>query len=122
MGSEPEIYHYSGMQGTSRYVIANPLFGGFPSSHRRQLEVLEALRRDMPTYIVLAWPEETIPAFTGSDRFLIQEVRTLLKEHYRPVGYTRRDAAGMMVVNEESWDSLPVDLVVFVRTGPEGRK
>jgi hypothetical protein len=123
MGSEPEIYHYSGLQGVSPYVIANPLFGGFPSSHRRQLEVLEALRKNMPTYIVMAWPEKTMPTFAGSDRFLIQEVRTLLKEHYRPVGYVRGDAVGgIMLANEENWDSLPADLVVFARTGPEGRK
>jgi 4-amino-4-deoxy-L-arabinose transferase-like glycosyltransferase len=115
MGSEPEIYHYSGMHGVSPYVIANPLFGGFPSSHGRQLKVLETLAREMPTYVVMAWPEETIPTFAGSDRFLIQQVRTLLKERYRPVGYARRDAVGMMVVTEENWDKLPVDLVVFAR-------
>ncbi len=115
MGSEPEIYHYSGKRAVSRYVIANPLFGGFASSHARQLDVLEKLRADMPDYIVLAWPEETIPAFSGSDRFLIEEVLALLRKHYRPVGYTRRDSVGMMLSNDENWASFPVDLVVFRR-------
>ena len=115
LGSEPEIYHYSGKHAVTRYVIANPLFGGFASSHARQLDVLETLKADTPTYIVLAWPEETIPTFAGSDRFLIEEVRALLRKHYRPVGYTRRDSVGMVHSNDDNWDSLPVDLVVFRR-------
>jgi hypothetical protein len=119
LGSEPEIYHESGTRGVSRYIIANPLFGGFTSSHARQVEVLEALRSDPPAYIVLTWPPETMPAFENSDRHLIDEVRKLLDHRYTLVAYTRPDSDELFTPQSRQWDpQSPLDLAVFARREP----
>jgi hypothetical protein len=122
LGSEPEIYHYSDASGVVRYVIANPLFGGFASSQARQLEVLEALRAQPPQYIVVAWPPETIPVFAGSDTFLLREVLTLLDEKYRLEAFTRPDAFGLYKASSPRWDrQAPTDLAIFSRREGSGK-
>jgi hypothetical protein len=113
LGSEPEIHHESGLPAVTRYIICNPLFGGFRSSHARQLEVAEALRREPPEYIVRASPE-SIPSFPDSDRFLLDEVDRLLRDHYRLAAYTRWESRGL-VESDRPDSRFRLDLEVFVR-------
>jgi hypothetical protein len=81
-GSEAEIYYYAGTKPITRYVISNPLFGGFQSSPARQREVWEAIRGARPKWIVTVSPTRTIPFFPGSDSWLFDRVNSLLREAY----------------------------------------
>lgn len=83
LGSEPEIYYYADAVPTSRYVIQNPLFGGFASSDARQREVWVAVSRAKPAWIITVAPA-AIPLFPESNRWLVTQVDALLNAAYRP--------------------------------------
>jgi hypothetical protein len=89
--SEPEIYYYADATPVTRYVIQNPLFGGFSSSSDRQLEVWSALTRNKPRWIVTVAPPEVIPFFPGSDPWLVERVNELLAADYQPRVVAVRD-------------------------------
>ncbi len=72
-GSEPEIYYYSGAMPVTRYVIQNPLFGGFASSAARQREAWVSVARARP-----------VPFFAGSDPWFKAQLERLLASEYRP--------------------------------------
>jgi hypothetical protein len=95
LGSEPQIYLDAGVRPPTRYVIQNPLFGGFASSRARQREVWEAVRRARPRHVVVAHPRRGVPMHAGSDEWLLDRMRELLRRDYRVVAYTRRDWFGM---------------------------
>jgi 4-amino-4-deoxy-L-arabinose transferase-like glycosyltransferase len=118
LGSEPEIYHTSGLRGVSRYTIMNPLFGGFESSRARQQEVLDALHGDLPDYLVIAVPPNSVPLFPGSDGYLRDKVLVLVSRHYRLVAYACHDHIGMLEANgSERSQCDAVDLAIFRRAG-----
>jgi hypothetical protein len=84
VGSEPEIYYYADARSVSRYVISNPLFGGFASSPARQHEVWSAIEDRPPKWIVTIYPLVSIPFFPGSDPELLNRVKNLLFARYTP--------------------------------------
>src|SRR5262249_56181291 len=51
LASEPEIYLDSGCRAVTPMVLMNPLFGGYPSSRRRQEETLAPIPPDLPDFI-----------------------------------------------------------------------
>jgi len=67
LASEPQIYHYSGCRAVTPIVEMNPLFGGYPSSRRRQAEVWATIQGDLPQFIVLSRPGRGVPTFAASD-------------------------------------------------------
>ena len=79
LASEPQIFHYSGCRAVSPMVLMNPLlFGGYPSSRRRQEETLAGILRDLPDYMVLS--------FQRAGRADVSDVRSLV---LRPRGRAR---------------------------------
>jgi hypothetical protein len=84
LGSEPEIYYYAGSTPVTRYVIQNPLFGGFASSPPRQSETWHAVTRARPKWIVTVSPRVAIPFFPGSDPWLLDRMDSLLVRRYTP--------------------------------------
>ena len=84
LASEPEIYYYADAVPATRYVIQNPLFGGFTSSSERQREVWAGIQRSHPRWIVTVFPPDAIPFFPGSNPALIKQVDQLLSAEYAP--------------------------------------
>lgn len=84
LASEPEIYYYTQTRPVTRYVIQNPLFGGFASSRERQMEAWVAVQRARPKWIVTVTPPDAIPFFHGSDPWLLDRVSELLARAYTP--------------------------------------
>jgi hypothetical protein len=116
LGSEPEIHHYSGVRAVTRYVISNPLFGGFPSSRQRQQEVRDALERDLPTHIIVGSPNDSIPMFPQSDSWLFDEVLTILREHYSLTAVTYCRTPGIFDATFlDEVDPGPVDMAIYSR-------
>lgn len=119
LASEPEIYFYARTTPVTRYVIQNPLFGGFASSPARQRETWTAIEKARPRWIVTVSPPNTIPFFRGSDPWLVDRVNALLARSYTqrvgtllrgialvPVERIPKEAARAMTVWERT-DSAP---------------
>ena len=83
-GSEATIYFEAGLRPPTRYVIKNPLFGGYPSSRARQEETWRSIGR--PSHIVAKHPLSFVPMFPGSDTWLLDRVRALLAADYDTAG------------------------------------
>jgi len=116
-GSEPTIYFATGLRPPTRYVIKNPLFGGYPSSRARQEEVWRSIGR--PSHIVAKHPLSFIPMFPGSDAWLLERVRMLLEAEYDtaglvPIGAREVRPAGASVGLGE-WYGL----VIYERRDPD---
>jgi hypothetical protein len=117
LGSEPEIYYYADAIPVTRYVIKNPLFGGFASSQARQIETWKAIERGSPKWIVTIYPPPAIPFFPGSNPWLIDRVNLLLKTGYAPRVAALREGEALLPVNEVV-DPTATDMTVWERIDP----
>jgi 4-amino-4-deoxy-L-arabinose transferase-like glycosyltransferase len=119
LASEPTILEQSDAVSRSRYVIQNPLFGGYRTSRARQEEVWRALVDAAPAFLVTVHDRGSVPAFPGSDTWLLEKVDSLARARYVPVAFTWRDSIGLRPFKRsEVGDSL-VHFIVHVRRDGE---
>jgi 4-amino-4-deoxy-L-arabinose transferase-like glycosyltransferase len=115
LASEPQIYHYSGCRAVTPEVEMNPLFGGYPSSRRRQEETLAAIQRDLPDFIVLSLPGRGVPMFPSSDPWFYERVAELVHERYELAAVTVKNRLGIHEAKNVDPAATPLDLLVFRR-------
>jgi 4-amino-4-deoxy-L-arabinose transferase-like glycosyltransferase len=116
LASEPQLYHYCRCRSVTRMVLMNPLFGGYPSSRRRQQETLAEIRRDLPDFIVVSLPGLGVPTFPNSDRWFYERAAELIRERYSLVGLTLVRRRGVHDPARIDPGSRP-DLLIFRRAG-----
>ncbi|HEY8666595.1 MAG TPA: glycosyltransferase family 39 protein [Tepidisphaeraceae bacterium] len=116
LGSEPELYHYSHATAVSRYVISNPLFGGYQTSRQRQEEVFRAVSSHKPDAIIVSYGGFT-PVFEHSDFWLFQQIQPLLEKSYAPVAYCTEQAAGLQEITPRGLDTAlrEFDLIIYLK-------
>jgi len=120
LGSEPQIYFWSGAKPATPYVLANPLFGNYASAGRRQEEVWKALFEAPPEYLILCFPF-SIPLFPASDLTLVGRVLDLVSEQYRTVAWMSRNNFGKVLpainFSRRDFEESRFDLFLFRREG-----
>lgn len=115
LGSEPEIYYYAHATPVTRYVIQNPLFGGFASSRKRQEETWAAVEESRPHWIVTVFPLEAIPFYAGSDAWLLNRLNAMLASGYVPRMAARRDSVSLVNI-ERLPDPSARQMTIWERT------
>jgi len=83
LGSEPEILFHAERRSATRYIFAYPLTGDFPDVLERQREVVRALHRERPLYIVWVQVQASLLLEPDAERHLFEEVASLVRSRYR---------------------------------------
>ncbi len=82
LGSEPEIFFYSGRRAAARYVYAYALVERHPFAKRLQQQVAAEIEAARPEYIVWARVDYSWLEQTGADRFIFDWAEGYLRAHY----------------------------------------
>lgn len=114
MGSEPQIYHESGLRPVTRWAIFSPLTGGYPGGHDLQEEVWREVSTAMPEFVVVSVPA-AVPLFRHSDTTLYERVANLVRERYRPIAKTSAVHLGLVPPGERVPPGFEPDLWVYRR-------
>jgi hypothetical protein len=83
LGSEPEILFHAERRSATRYIFAYPLTGDFPDVLERQREVVRALHRERPLYIVWVQVQASLLFEPDGERHLFEEAAALVRGGYR---------------------------------------
>ena len=83
LGSEPEILFHAERRSATRYVFVYPLTGDFPDVLSRQREVVRAVRHARPLYIVWVQVQASLLHEREGERYLFEEIASLLRSGYR---------------------------------------
>lgn len=74
IGSEPEIYFYSGLRAPSRYYYLYPLVGQTPQNEATRQQVLADLQRNMPAFMIFVNAPLSLGARTLADKKCLQDL------------------------------------------------
>jgi 4-amino-4-deoxy-L-arabinose transferase-like glycosyltransferase len=83
LGSEPEILFHAERRSATRYIFAYPLTGDFPDVLERQREVVRALHRERPLYIVWVQVQASLLLEPDGERYLFEEAASLVRSRYQ---------------------------------------
>jgi len=87
IGSEPEIYIYSGRRAPSRHAYFSHLVKTNPESKQWQDEFIADIRRERPKYLVLFTHPGSLLIWPGADTQFLESVKKISREYYRRVGF-----------------------------------
>ena len=122
LGSEPEIYFYSGRRAAARYVYAYALVERHPFAKRLQQQVAQEIEAARPEYVVWARVDYSWLEQPGADHFLFDWVEGYLRDHYRLEGVVEvpEEGLGRAVWGDDAatWRPRTKDhLLVYRRRG-----
>jgi len=86
LGSEPEIYFYSGRQSATGFIYMYPLTEQQPFALQMQRQMIEEVEKNRPGFVVFVWTPMSWRVAAGSERLLFQWADRYLNDNYRPVG------------------------------------
>jgi hypothetical protein len=86
LGSEPEIYFYSGRQSATGFIYMYPLTEQQPFALQMQRQLIEEVEKNRPAFVVFVWTPMSWRVAAGSERLLFQWADRYLQDNYRPVG------------------------------------
>lgn len=86
LGSEPQIYFYSGRRSATGYIYAYSLMEIHEHSLAMQKEMAGEIERSNPKFIVLVRVSTSWLARPESDKFIFQWVDTYIRTHYDLAG------------------------------------
>ena len=122
LGSEPEIYFYSGRRAAARYVYAYALVERHPFAKRLQQQVAQEIEAVRPEYVVWARVDYSWLEQPGADHFLFDWAEGYLRDHYRLEGVVEvpEEGLGRAVWGDDAatWRPRTKDhLLVYRRRG-----
>jgi hypothetical protein len=94
LGSEPEIYFYSGRQSATGFIYMYPLTEQQPFVLQMQRQLIEEVEKNRPGFVVFVWTPMSWRVAAGSERLLFQWADRYLHDNYRPVGLVNMPAHG----------------------------
>jgi hypothetical protein len=94
LGSEPEIYFYSGRQSATGFIYMYPLMEEQRFALQMQQQMIEEVEKNRPRFIVFVSTPMSWRAAAGSERVLFQWADHYVNENYRPVGLVNMPAKG----------------------------
>jgi 4-amino-4-deoxy-L-arabinose transferase-like glycosyltransferase len=86
VGSEPEIYFYSGRRAATGYVYTYGLVEAQPYARRMQEEMIHEIGTALPRFIVLVLVPQSWQLSPGSDPRILLWTIDYVKQHYAMVG------------------------------------
>jgi Dolichyl-phosphate-mannose-protein mannosyltransferase len=86
LGSEPEIYFYSGRHSATGYIYTYALMEPQPYASRMQRQMAREIEAASPAFIVFVAVPSSWLARAGSDRFILDWSKQYIHEHYELVG------------------------------------
>jgi len=87
LGSEPQIYFYSGRRSATGYIYVYGLMEPQPYAHRMQLEMIREIERARPKFIVNVVIGSSWLRRADSDPTLFDWQRGYLPAHYQLAGW-----------------------------------
>ncbi len=119
LGSEPEIYVYTGRRAASRHIYMYPLMEVHPLAHQMQEELVNQVEQSRPEWII--WEDANagwLPQ-PKSETWIFRWINEVLPEHYDRVGVVEvgMDKSGYVWGEDaRSYDrKSPVSLSIFQR-------
>jgi 4-amino-4-deoxy-L-arabinose transferase-like glycosyltransferase len=102
IGSEPQIYFYSGRRAATAYLYSYPLVEKQPYAGRMNQEFIQQLETNRPEYIVLVLTPTSWLGRMGADYSLLRWAAEEMPKRYTLVGAT--DVPEVGVATEWGWD------------------
>ena len=94
LGSEPEIYFYSGRQSATGFIYMYPLMEQQRFALQMQRQMIEEVEKNRPGFVVFVWTPMSWRVAAGSERLLFQWADNYLNDNYRPVGLVNMPPEG----------------------------
>jgi 4-amino-4-deoxy-L-arabinose transferase-like glycosyltransferase len=79
VGSEPQIYFYTGRHSASKYIFFYPLTGGYSNALAKQKEVINDINAKKPEYIIYANYALSLGITPSSPAYIFEEVNKILQ-------------------------------------------
>jgi len=107
LGSEPQILYYATRPSATRYIVVYPLMGPFPDVRQRQLDVMDAVQRAAPRFIVTVFLPSSFSAGPGTPSDIFGGTLDLINRSYRLAAVVGADPTGAAdpVVSGEQADA-----------------
>jgi len=86
LGSEPEIYFYSGLHSATGYIYVYPLFESQSFALQMQQEMAKEIEDNRPEYIVLVKVVTSWQVYPRAERWILKWFTGYLADHYQLVG------------------------------------
>ena len=86
IGSEPQIYFYSGRQSASGYVYMYPLMEAHDFAVQMQKEMIQEIKSVQPEFLVYVHIETSWLDHPGSHKLLLEWFKKYQSKHYKIVG------------------------------------
>jgi len=93
LGSEPELFFYSGRKSATGYIYTYALMESHPFARKMQEEMIAEIEAAAPRYLVFVNVPYSWLARPTSEKHIFQWLDRYLVEHYRPVGVAERVSA-----------------------------
>src|SRR5207248_10657277 len=92
LGSEPEIYFYSGRQSATGFIYMYPLMEQQRFALQMQRQMIEEVEANRPGFVVWVWTPMSWRVAARSERLLFQWADQYLNDNNRPVGIDKHAA------------------------------
>jgi 4-amino-4-deoxy-L-arabinose transferase-like glycosyltransferase len=86
LGSEPQIYFYSGRTAASPYIFTYTIVEEHEFAHQMQAEMIHDIEREKPTYMVMVNVPTSWLVYAGADRRIFSWFGSYAQEHYQVEG------------------------------------
>jgi 4-amino-4-deoxy-L-arabinose transferase-like glycosyltransferase len=113
IGSEPEIYFYTGRRAATSYIYMYPLMEPQPFAHRMQQDMIAQLERERPRFLVLVNVDTSWSRRPESSLAVMEWAERVTAADYRLVGITEILPDGTSV---EHWDAATENVTPRSRT------
>ncbi len=100
IGSEPQIYFYSGRRAATGFIYTYPLVEDQPYALRMQEQMIAEIEGAMPEFVVLVNIASSWRAQPSAPRRIFEWSREFMTHHYEPVGMAVTSLTG----SEVFWD------------------
>ena len=94
VGSEPQLFFYSGLRSASRFIFFYPLTGPYPEAAERQREVLGEVAAARPEFVVWFNLSTSLRIAPGAPRDIFEQTRARLQREYELILVARPLAEG----------------------------
>ena len=92
VGSEPQIFFYSGRRSATRYIFFYPLTADHPGALARQRSAIAEVEARRPLYVVRTNIPTSLLTSEGTERYVFEASDRMLQQHYRLELVARLDA------------------------------
>ena len=83
VGSEPQIFFYSGRRSATRYIFFYPLTADHPGALARQRSAFAEVEARRPRYVVRTNIPTSLLTSAGTERYIFEASDRMLQQHYR---------------------------------------